>query len=111
MILLLHLELIVRWAKNFYEFRENEIATVELVTDSQFEGNVSITGNPRRIPDSDPTHHESLEVLGPPLFAGNGESKMNDDAQLYVASLYPCSDPTFIVTACTFYRSDQFFPH
>ena len=73
-------ELIVRWAENFYEFRENELATVELVTDSKFETNVTILGNPRRIPNSDRTHLEPLEVLGPQLFPGNGESKMNDVA-------------------------------
>ena len=87
MFLLLNSELIVRWARNFYDFTENELATVELVTDSKFETNVTITGNPRRIPDSDPTHREPLLVLGPQLFPGNGKSKMND-AALHIMLLY-----------------------
>ena len=71
-------ELIVRWTTSFYEFRENEIATLELVTDSLFEvSQVTIQGGPRWIPDSDPSTLPSLEVLGPVIFPGNREPKLN----------------------------------
>ena len=65
-------ELIVRWAQDVYEFQEGQVATVELVTDSDFEvASVAISGHPRRIPDSDPSTLPSLEVLGPDLIPGN----------------------------------------
>ena len=42
-------ELIVRWAQDFYEFQECELATVQLVTDSDFEAaSVAISGRPRQ---------------------------------------------------------------
>ena len=67
--------LIVRWAQDFYEFQESSSATVELVTDSDFEAaQVVIQGRPSRIPDSDPSTLPSLEVPGPDIFPGNGES-------------------------------------
>ena len=65
-------ELIVRWAQDFYEFQECDKATVELVTDSDFEAaSVAISGRPRRIPDSDPSTRPSLEVPGPDIIPGN----------------------------------------
>ena len=65
-------ELIVRWAQDSYEFLERELATVELVTESDFEvAQVAIKGGPRRIPDSDPTTRPTLEVLGPDRIQGN----------------------------------------
>ena len=65
-------ELIVRWAQDFYDFQECEKATVELVTDSDFEAaQVAISGRPRRIPDSDPSTLPSLEVPGPDIIPGN----------------------------------------
>ena len=74
-------ELIVRWAADFYEFRENQLATVELVIESKFEvAQVAIPGCPSRIPDSDPYHRESLQECGPQLFPGNGELKLNNAA-------------------------------
>ena len=67
-----HSELLIRWARDFYEFSENELARVELFTDSDFEvASVAISGRPRRIPDSDPSTLPSLEVLGPDLIPGN----------------------------------------
>ena len=64
-------ELIVRWAQDFDEFQESELATVELVMDSDFEAaQVVISGSPRQIPDSDPSTLLSLEVLGPDRFPG-----------------------------------------
>ena len=72
-------ELIVHWAKDFYEFQECELATVELVTESKIEAaQVAIQGHPRRIPDSDPSTLPSLEVCGPQIFPGNGESKLQN---------------------------------
>ena len=65
-------DLILRWAKDFYEFAEDQVATVELVTDSMFETSVSIQGNPRRIPDDDSIHSESLLVCGPQIISGSG---------------------------------------
>ena len=60
------LALIVRWASNFYEFREGELATVQLVTDSTFEvDQVSIQGRPMQIPISSPKHFPPLVVPGP----------------------------------------------
>ena len=44
-------ELVVRWARDFYEFGENDPATVQLVTGSVFESaTVRIQGFPRHIP-------------------------------------------------------------
>ena len=65
-VLLLPKELLVRWARDVYEFDENEIlGTVELVTDSTFEvDQVSIQGFPRQIPDGDPNRFPSLVVPG-----------------------------------------------
>ena len=69
----------MRWAKDFYDFQESEIATVELVTESKFEvTKVSISGCPRQIPDSNPSTHPSFEVCGPDIIPGNGESKPNN---------------------------------
>ena len=74
-------ELVVRWATDFYEFIEHQLATVELVIESKFEvDQVAIQGRPSRIPDSDPTHHDSLQECGPQLFPGNGELKPNNAA-------------------------------
>ena len=62
----------MRWATSFYGFGENEIPTLELVTDSIFEmAQVTIQGGPRWIPDSDPSTLSSLEVLGPVIFPGD----------------------------------------
>ena len=70
--LLIPLELIVRWARDFYECQEGQPVTVELVTDSDFEvASVAISGRPRRIPDSDPSTRPSLDLLGPDLIPGN----------------------------------------
>ena len=69
------LELIVRWAQDVYEFTESQIATVELVTDSNFEvAQVSIQGFPKQIPDGDPNRFQSLVVPGP-VFGGNRDFK------------------------------------
>ena len=66
----------MRWAKDFYEFGENELATVELVTESNFEvASIAISGRPGRIPDNDPISRPSLQVCGPQLFRGNGSLK------------------------------------
>ena len=69
-------ELLVRWARDVYEFSESQITgTVELVTDSTFElTQVSIQGCPRQIPDEDPNRFPSLVVPGP-YFPGTGEVK------------------------------------
>ena len=66
-ILLLPKELLVRWARDVYDFDEKEIVgTVELVTDSTFEvDRVSIQGFPRQIPDDNPNRIPSLVVPGP----------------------------------------------
>ena len=65
-------ELIVRWAQDFYEFQEWEKATVELVTDSDFEAaQVVISGRPSRIFDSDLSTLPSIEVPGPDRIPGN----------------------------------------
>ena len=62
----------MRWAQDVYEFQESELATVELVTDSDFEkAQIAIKGGPRRIPDSDPITRSSREVLGPDRVQGN----------------------------------------
>ena len=64
--------MVVRWATDFYEYREGQVANVELVTDSNFEvASVVISGHPMRIPNSDPSTLPSLEVLGPNLIPGN----------------------------------------
>ena len=68
---LLYLALIVRWAQDVYEFTESQLATVELVTDSNFTANVSIQGFPRQIPDGHPFRIQSLVVPGP-AFVGKG---------------------------------------
>ena len=58
--------LIVRWAQDFYAFREDEIATVQLNTDSILEvDEVSIQGRPMQIPNSSSNHFEPLVVPGP----------------------------------------------
>ena len=68
-------ELIVRWATDVYEFNESQIATVELVTDSNFEvDQVSIQGFPRQIPDGHPNRFPSLVVPGP-AFRGKRDFK------------------------------------
>ena len=69
-------ELLVRWARDVYEFNESQIVgTVELVTDSTFEVyQVSIQGFPRQIPDGDPNRYPSLVVPGP-FFPGTSEVK------------------------------------
>ena len=62
----------MRWATDFYEYRESDLAAVELVTDSDFEvASVAISGRPRWIPDSDPSTLPSIEVLGPVIIPGN----------------------------------------
>ena len=61
----------MRWAQDFYEYQEDQVTTVELVTDSDFEvASVAISGHPRRIPDSDPSTIPSLDLLGPDLIPG-----------------------------------------
>ena len=66
-------ELIVSWAKDFYRFSENEIATLELVTDSEFARyQVSIQGFPRQIPDRHPNRFPTLVVPGAD-FLGKGD--------------------------------------
>ena len=68
-------ELIARWATNFYQFTESQIAgTVELVTESKFEVNqVSIQGFPKQIPDGHPNHFPNAVVTGP-CFPGKRDS-------------------------------------
>ena len=65
----------MRWASDFYEFRENELATVELVIESKFEvQQVVIQGHPQWIPDNNPSTLPSLEVPGPEVNPpGKGE--------------------------------------
>ena len=60
-------ELIVRWAQDVYEFSESQIAaTVELVTDSDFDvDEVRIRGFPKQIPDGHPNHFPTAVVTGP----------------------------------------------
>ena len=60
-------ELIVHWATDVYQFSESQIkATVQLVTDSNFEAiQVSVQGFPRQIPDGHPNRFPSLVVPGP----------------------------------------------
>ena len=66
----------MRWATDFYEFGENELARVELVTDSKFEvASIAISGRPGRIPDNDACSRPSLQVCGPQLFRGKGGFK------------------------------------
>lgn len=83
-MLICFLELIVRWATDYQEFRENELAAVELVTDSYFEAaEVSIIGSPKQIPDD---HHErdpSLVVPGPDI---PGKPRVK-----YCGDMYGCS--------------------
>ena len=56
-------------------FTESQIATVELVTDSNFQASrVSIEGFPRQIPDGHPNRFPSLVVPGP-VFSGKGDFK------------------------------------
>lgn len=63
----------VRWAKDVYEFTENEVAAVQLVTDSIFEvSQISIQGFPRQIPVGHPNRIPSLVVPGP-AFSGKGD--------------------------------------
>ena len=62
----LSIVLIVRWAKDFYEFAESTVARVELVTDSKIEvDDISILGFPLRIIDGSPYRISSLAVRGP----------------------------------------------
>lgn len=60
-------ELIVRWAKDFYEFMEGDMVTeVELVTDSVIEvDHVSISGLPLQIHDGHVTRISPLVLPGP----------------------------------------------
>ena len=69
-------ELLVRWARDVYEFSESQITgTVELVTDSTIGvDRVSIQGFPRQIHNEDPNRFPSLVVPGP-YFPGAGEVK------------------------------------
>ena len=61
----------MRWAQDFYQFQEAQLATVQLVIDSNFTApQVAISVHPRRILDSDPGTRSSLEVLGPDIFPG-----------------------------------------
>ena len=63
-------ELIVHWATDVYEFSESQIATVEVVTTSNFEvDQVSVQGYPRQIPDGHTNRFPSLVVPGP-AFSG-----------------------------------------
>ena len=77
----------MRWASDFYEFTESELAIiVELVMESDFEVpqlQVSIQGGPRRIPDRDLTSRPSLVLFGPHILSGNGESKLNGAALVH----------------------------
>ena len=67
--------MIVRWAQDFYDYQEGEVANVELVTDSDFEvASVAVSWRPMRIPDSDPSTLPSLKLLGPEIIPGNRES-------------------------------------
>lgn len=69
-------ELIVRWATNFYEFFEHELARVELVIDSDFEADpdlITIKGTPGPVPERSPHHKPPLIVPGPILY-GVGDS-------------------------------------
>ena len=53
--------LIVSWARNFYEFSESELATVELITTSKFEAaQINILARPVQIPDGHPNHYPPL---------------------------------------------------
>ena len=62
--------LVVRWARDVYEFTESEVAAVELVTDSIFEvSRISIQGVPRRIPFGFRNYFPTLVVPGP-AFSG-----------------------------------------
>ena len=64
----------MHWAQDFYEYQENELATVELVMDSNIKvASVAIQGHPRRISAKYPTYYQSLEVLGAHLFPGNAK--------------------------------------
>lgn len=66
LLLLFPSELIVHWGSDFYEFSENELAAVELVTDSEFEvALINILGVPMQIPGGHPNHFTSLPVSGP----------------------------------------------
>ena len=98
----------VHWATEFYKFRENELAIVELVVQSNFEvPQITIRGIPRHIPNNDPTHYHSLEVLGPQNLPGNGAK----DAALWgiFFTVFGMHNSTkyFFSSACTFYR-DKF---
>lgn len=66
------LELIVHWAQDFYEFRENELATVELVVETQFDVDFSIRGFPVQIGATHPNSFPPLLV--PAVFQGKGDS-------------------------------------
>ena len=89
-------ELIVRWAQDVYEFTESQTATVELVTDSNFEASqINIHGFPRQIPDGHPNRFPSLVVPGP-VFGGNKISnnwnakkgEPTSPSQLYISVCY-----------------------
>ena len=76
-----------RWARDVYEFTESDIATVELVTGSNFEvTQVVIEGFPRQIPDGHPNRLPNLVVPGP---AYPGE-RLNRKVKLLV--LFTISD-------------------
>ena len=63
----------VRWSTDVYEFTENEVAAVQLVTDSIFEvSQISIQGVPWQIPVGHPNRIPSLVVSGP-AFSGKGD--------------------------------------
>ena len=69
------LALVFRWAQDYYEFAESQLATVELVTDSMFEvAHLTIQGFPRQIHDGHPNHFPSL-VLPGPAYPGKEDSR------------------------------------
>lgn len=70
--MILIVELIVHWAKDFYVFSEGDAkARIGLVVDSEFEvDQVSILGGPRQIPDEHPNRIPSLVVPGPASITG-----------------------------------------
>ena len=82
-------ELVVRWATDFYEFGENDPATVQLITDSVFESaTVHIQGFPSQIPltlngSLHPPRLPSLSVCGPRV-PGRGHIM---DCQMYLYSI------------------------
>ena len=108
----------MRWARKFYDFNENEshyaTATVELVTDSVFEvSQVTIQGDPRWIPDSDPSTLPSLEVVGPDLIPGSSESNLNDVTMLVSLQHFSnmINSPYCSHMYISIYRCDHSFLH